>query len=124
MWVIKDVPKAIYGLAISSRLIANHAFDRAQREREKCVATALQRRSYRLGTNEFAESHHRCSISEVMRRGKFCQSRSFATLMASIITRSELMGKTNTTLPFRSRIIAQSSTESTSIFIHSPIWHR
>jgi hypothetical protein len=62
MWVIKDVPKVIYGLAISSRLIADHAFDRSQREREKRVATALQRRSYRLGTNEFAESHHRCSI--------------------------------------------------------------
>ena len=70
MWVIKDIPEAIYGLAISPRLIANHAFDRSQREREKRVATALQRRSYRLGTNEFAESHHRRSISEVMRRGQ------------------------------------------------------
>jgi hypothetical protein len=68
MWTLsygehEDVPKAIYGLAISS-MIANHAFDRAQREREKRVATALQRRSYRLGTNEFAESHHRCSIKK------------------------------------------------------------
>jgi hypothetical protein len=67
MWTLsygehEDVPKVIYGLAISS-MIANHAFDRAQREREKRVAT-LQRRSYRLGTNEFAESHHRCSIKK------------------------------------------------------------
>ena len=123
MWVIKDVPEAIYGLAISSRLIANHAFDRSQRDREKRVATALQRRSYRLGTNEFAESHHRCSISEVMRRGQVLPEQVLRHLMASIITRSELMEKTHTTLPFRSRIIAQSSTESTSIFIHSPIWH-
>src|SRR5260370_42301929 len=70
MWVIKDVPEAIYGLAISSRLIAKHALDLPQGKREKCVAAALQRRSYRLGTDEFAESHHRRGVSKVVRRGE------------------------------------------------------
>src|SRR5262249_32696014 len=92
MWVIKDVPKAIYGLAISSRLIANHAFDRAQREREKRVATALQGRSYRLGTDE------RITVATSVRLcdgGRFWLRRPCATLMASTIMRSELMRKTS-----------------------------
>ena len=67
MWVVKDVPEAIYGLPISSRLIANHALHRSQRKREKRVATALQRQSNRLGTDEFAESHNHRGISEVTR---------------------------------------------------------
>ena len=70
MWVVKDVPEAIYGLAISSRLIAKHALELPQGKREKCVAAALQRGSYRLGTDEFAESHNRRGISEVTSRGQ------------------------------------------------------
>jgi hypothetical protein len=58
----------IYCLAISPRLIGNHALNRSQRKREKCVAAALQRRSYRLGTDEFAESHHRRGVSKVVLR--------------------------------------------------------
>jgi hypothetical protein len=54
--VVEDVPEPIYGLAISSRLIANHALDLSQRKREKRVAATLQCRSYRLGTDEFAET--------------------------------------------------------------------
>jgi hypothetical protein len=40
-------------------LIGNHPLDRSQSKREKCVATALQRRPYGLRTDELAESHHR-----------------------------------------------------------------
>src|SRR5262245_34190122 len=68
MWVFEDVPELIYCLAISPRLIGNHALNRSQRKREKCVAAAVQRRSYRLGTDEFAESHHRRGVSKVVRR--------------------------------------------------------
>src|SRR5262249_51829948 len=68
MWVVEDVPELIYCLAISPRLIGNHALNRSQRKREKCVAAALQRRSYRLGTDEFAESHHRRGVSRVVPR--------------------------------------------------------
>ena len=69
MWVVKDVPELIYRLAISPRLIGNYALDLSQRKREKCVAAAVQSRSYRLGTDEFAEAHHRRGISKVVRRG-------------------------------------------------------
>jgi hypothetical protein len=48
MWVVEDVPELIYGFAISPRLVGNHALNRSQRKREKCVAAAVQRRSYRL----------------------------------------------------------------------------
>ena len=73
MWVVEDVPELIYCLAISPRLIGNHALDLPQRKREKCVAAAVQSRSYRLGTDEFAESHHRRGISKVVRRGQVLQ---------------------------------------------------
>src|SRR5262249_7399703 len=91
MWVVEDAPELIYCLVISPRLIGNHALDLPQGKRGKCVAAALQRRSYRLGTDEFAESHHRRGVSQVVRGGKFCRSKSCATLMASTIVRSELM---------------------------------
>src|SRR5262249_8050355 len=68
MWVVEDVRELIYCLAISPRLIGNHALDLPQRKREKCVAAAVQSRSYRLGTDEFAESHHRRGVSKVVRR--------------------------------------------------------
>ena len=70
MWVVEDVPEPIYGLPISPRLIGNHLLDRSQRKRENGIAAALQRRSNRLGTDEFAESHNRRGISEVTRRGQ------------------------------------------------------
>ena len=69
MWVVEDVPELIYGLAISPRLVGDRALNRSQRKHEKCVAAAVQRRSYRLGTDEFAESHHRRGVSKVVRRG-------------------------------------------------------
>jgi hypothetical protein len=50
MWVVEDVPELIYGLAISPRLVGDRALNRSQRKHEKCVAAAVQRRSYRLGT--------------------------------------------------------------------------
>ena len=62
MWVVEDAPEMIYCLAVSPRLIGNHALDLPQRKREKCVAAAVQSRSYRLGTDEFAESHHRRGV--------------------------------------------------------------
>ena len=58
-----------YAVGISPRLIGNHALDLPQSKREKCVAAAVQSRSYRLGTDEFAESHHRRGVSKVVRRG-------------------------------------------------------
>jgi len=70
MRVVEDGPEPIYGLPISPRLIGNHLLDRSQRKRENCVAAALQRRSNRLGTDEFAESHNRRGISEVTSRGQ------------------------------------------------------
>src|SRR6516165_7384660 len=69
MWIVEDAPELIYCLAISPRLIGNHALDLTQRKREKCVAAAVQSRSYRLGTDEFAESHHRRGVGKVVRRG-------------------------------------------------------
>jgi hypothetical protein len=56
MRVVEDIPEPIYGLPVSPRLIGNHLLDRSQRKRENCVAAALQRRSKRLETDEFAES--------------------------------------------------------------------
>ena len=91
MWVVEDVRELIYCLAISPRLIGNHALNRSQRKREKCVAAALQRRSYRLGTDEFAESHHRRGVSKVVRWGQVLQQQILRHLMASTIMRSELM---------------------------------
>src|ERR1700730_7640178 len=93
MRVVEDIPEPIYGLPISPRLIGNHLLDRSQRKRENCVAAVLQRRSNRLGTDEFAETHNRRGISELRVGGKFCRSKSCAILMASVITRSELMRK-------------------------------
>jgi len=69
MWVVEDVRELIYCLAISPRLIGNHAHNRSQCKSEKSVAAAVQRRSYRLGTDKFAESHHRRGVSKVVRRG-------------------------------------------------------
>ena len=67
MWVVKDVPEPIYGLAVSPRLIGNQLCDRSQRKRENCIAAALQCQSYRLRTDEFAKSHHCRGVSKVTR---------------------------------------------------------
>ena len=69
MRVVEDIPEPIYGFAMRPRLIAEYALDLSQRKRENCVAAVLQRRSNRLGTDKFAESHNRRGISEVTRRG-------------------------------------------------------
>ena len=70
MRVVEDIPEPIYGFAMRPRLIAEYALDLSQRKRENCVAAVLQRRSNRLGTDKFAESHNRRGISEVTRRGQ------------------------------------------------------
>jgi hypothetical protein len=49
----ENVPEPFYHLAISPRLIRNHKLDGAQRESEKRVAAALQRRVYGGGTDKF-----------------------------------------------------------------------
>jgi hypothetical protein len=49
----EKVPEPPCHLAISPRLIRNHTLDGAQRENEKRVATALQRRLYGGGTDKF-----------------------------------------------------------------------
>jgi hypothetical protein len=49
----ENVPEPPYHLAISRRLIRNHKLDGAQRESEKRVAAALQRRLYGGGTDKF-----------------------------------------------------------------------
>ena len=90
MWVVEDVPELIYDLAISPRLIGNHALNRSQRKREKCVAAALQRRI----AWERTSSRNRITVAASVKLcagGKFCSSKSCATLMASTIMRSELM---------------------------------
>jgi len=47
VWIIQEkVPEPTYHLAISPRLIRNDKLNGAQRESDKCVAAALQRRSY------------------------------------------------------------------------------
>ena len=51
--IIQDLPEPPYHLAISLRLIRNHKLDGAQREREKHVAAALQRRLHGGGTDKF-----------------------------------------------------------------------
>jgi hypothetical protein len=55
--VVEHLPKPIYGLPISLRMIGSHSLDRSQCKREKCVA-AVQGRPYRLRTDKLAESHH------------------------------------------------------------------
>src|SRR5262249_53596951 len=63
------------------------------------------------------------SITSSARSG--CLSKFCAVLMASTIARSELIGTKRTqNASTHSRVMAQSSPESTSIFIHSPIWRR
>jgi hypothetical protein len=49
----EDVPELPYHLAISPGLIRNHKLDGAQRESEKRVAAALQRRLNGRGTDKF-----------------------------------------------------------------------
>jgi hypothetical protein len=49
----ENVPEPPYYLAIIPRLIRNHKLDGAQRESEKRVAAALQRRLYGGGTDKF-----------------------------------------------------------------------
>ena len=66
--LVEHFPEPIYHLPISPRLIGNDPLDGSQSKREKCVATALQRRPYGLRTDELAESHHRRSITKVLRR--------------------------------------------------------
>ena len=66
--VIKHLPEPIYGLPISLRMVGSHTLDRSQCKRENSVAASLQRRSYRLRTDELAESHHCRSVSKIMRR--------------------------------------------------------
>src|SRR5262249_34173724 len=56
--VVKHLPQPIYGLPISLRMVGSHPLDCSQCKREECVAAALQGRSYRLRTDEFAESQH------------------------------------------------------------------
>jgi|SRR5215469_8246135 len=55
--IVEHVPEPIYHVPISPRLIGNHLLDRSQGKREKCVATAFQRRPYGLRTDEFVEPH-------------------------------------------------------------------
>jgi hypothetical protein len=69
MRVVKHFPELIYGLPISPRMVGNHALDRSQCKREKCVAAVLQGRSYRLGADQLAESHDCRGVSKVMCRG-------------------------------------------------------
>ena len=102
MWVVEDVPELIYCLAISPRLIGNHALNRSQRKREKCVAAALQRRI----AWERTSSRNRITVAASVRLcagGKFCRNKSCATLMASTIVRSELMKGTQGVLAFQLR---------------------
>jgi hypothetical protein len=40
--VVEHFPEPIYGLPISPRLIGNHALDRSQRKRNKCVAASAK----------------------------------------------------------------------------------
>jgi hypothetical protein len=49
----ENFPEPPYHLTISPRLIRNHTLDGAQRESEKRVAAALQRRLYGGGTDKF-----------------------------------------------------------------------
>ena len=67
--LVKHFPEPSYHRPISRRLIGNNPLDRSQGKREKCVATALQRRPYGLRTDEFAESHHRRGVAKVLRCG-------------------------------------------------------
>jgi hypothetical protein len=48
----ENAPELPYHLAISRRLIRNHKLDGTQRESEKRVAAALQRRLYGGGTEK------------------------------------------------------------------------
>jgi hypothetical protein len=68
MRVVEDIPEPIYGFAMRPRLIAEYAPDLSQRKRENCVAAALQRWSYRLGTDEFAEAKNYRGICKIVRR--------------------------------------------------------
>jgi hypothetical protein len=52
--IVQDIPEPPYHLAIGPRLIRNHKLDGAQRECEKRVAAALQRRLYGGGTDKIA----------------------------------------------------------------------
>ena len=63
----EDVPEPPYHLAISLRLIRSHKLDGAQRESEKRVAAAPQRRLYVGGTDKFPEPHNLHGISKVVR---------------------------------------------------------
>jgi hypothetical protein len=51
-----------------ARLIAEYALYLSQRKRENYVGAALQRWSYRLGTDEFAEAKNYRGIGKVVRR--------------------------------------------------------
>ena len=92
MWVVEDVPELIYCLAISPRLIGNHALNRSQRKSEKCVSL-LRSNADRIAW-ERKSSRNRITVAASVRLcagGKFCSSKSCATLMVSTIMRSELM---------------------------------
>jgi len=113
MRIVKDVIKPGNGLAISLRLIAQHALDRSQRKRENRVAAVLQRRSCRLGMDEFAESHYRRGISKVVRRRQILAQQILRHLNSIDNYAIGTHGKNApATLPFQSRMITQSSTES------------
>ena len=90
--IVEHVPEPIYHVPISPRLIGNHLLDRSQGKREKCVATAFQRRPYGLRTDEFAEPHHQRGVTQGT-ADKFWQRSPCATLMVSTIMRSELTGR-------------------------------
>ena len=68
--IVERVPEPIYHVPISPRLIGNHPLDRSQGKREKCVATAFQRRPYGLRKEEFAEPHHQSGVTQGMHRGQ------------------------------------------------------
>jgi hypothetical protein len=64
MRVIKYVPEPTDDLAIGPRLIRKDTIHRSQRECEKRVAAALQRRLYGGRTHEIAASHNRRGIRQ------------------------------------------------------------
>jgi len=91
MWVVEDVPEPIYRLAISLRLIGNHALNR--RNANVRSVSLLRSNADRIAWEQ-TSSRNRITVAASVKLcagGKFCSSKSCATLMASTIVRSELM---------------------------------
>ena len=106
MWVVEDAPELIYCLAVSPRLIGNHALDLPQRKREK---VSLPRSKADRIAWERTSSRNRITAAASVRlcvEARFCRSKSCATLMASTIVRSELMKDTRPTCEYESHSIA------------------